>query len=79
MYCVARLVEMLDQLSKELHTNFKFSENFLVEEIQVLKEANGIGLPHTLRPNVFYHLLYSHFFMMHFVYYLTLTWSKAIT
>ncbi|PWA91361.1 dynamin central domain-containing protein [Artemisia annua] len=57
MYCDARLVEMLDQLSKELHTSFKFSENFLVEEIQVLKEANGIRLPHTLRPNVFYHLL----------------------
>ncbi|PWA69524.1 dynamin central domain-containing protein [Artemisia annua] len=57
MYFDARLVEMLDQLSKELHTSFKFSENFLVEEIQVLKEANGIRLPHTLRPNVFYHLL----------------------
>ena len=40
MYCDARLAEMLDQLSKELHTSFKFSENFLVEEIQDLKEAN---------------------------------------
>ncbi|KAK9077549.1 hypothetical protein SSX86_005886 [Deinandra increscens subsp. villosa] len=57
MCCNARLVEMVDEFSKELHTNEKFGENFLVEEMRVLEEANGIQLPNFLPHYVFLYLL----------------------
>ncbi|KAD4178900.1 hypothetical protein E3N88_27491 [Mikania micrantha] len=53
MHCNARFAEMVDQLSKDLHARVKFSDNFLVEEMQVLEEANGIRLPHLLPHLVF--------------------------
>ncbi|KAL8261314.1 hypothetical protein R6Q59_025363 [Mikania micrantha] len=57
MCCNARLAEMVDEFSKELHTNVNFSKNFLVEEMRVLEEANGIQLPHFLPHYVFLYLL----------------------
>ncbi|CAH1445012.1 unnamed protein product [Lactuca virosa] len=47
IHCDDRLVEMLDEFSKKLHSSVKFSESFLVEEIQVIEETNnGILLSH---------------------------------
>nr|XP_043630273.1 dynamin-related protein 4C-like [Erigeron canadensis] len=57
MSCNARLVEMLDAFAKELNMSVKLSESFLVEEMQVLVEANGIQLPHFLPHYVFFYLL----------------------
>ncbi|XP_076895678.1 dynamin-related protein 4C-like isoform X2 [Bidens hawaiensis] len=57
MCCNARLVEMVDELSKELHKNAKPSENFMLEEIHVLEEAKGIQLPNFLPEYVFLYLL----------------------
>ncbi|KAI3804765.1 hypothetical protein L1987_26563 [Smallanthus sonchifolius] len=57
MHCNARLAEMVDTLSKDLQPNVNFSENFLIEEMQVLEEANGIRLPHFLPHSVFLSLL----------------------
>ncbi|PWA91363.1 dynamin central domain-containing protein [Artemisia annua] len=57
MHCNARLVEMLDEFSIELNTSIKFSEDFLVEEMKVLEEANGIRLPNFLPHSVFLCLL----------------------
>ncbi|KAI3496998.1 hypothetical protein L1887_39378 [Cichorium endivia] len=57
MHCNARLAEMLDTFSNELHKYGKFSENFLVEEMLVLEEANGIRLPFFLSNSVFLYLL----------------------
>ncbi|KAI3496992.1 hypothetical protein L1887_39372 [Cichorium endivia] len=57
MHCNARLAEMLDEFSKELHESDKFSENFLVEEMEILKEANGIWLPNFLPNHAFLCLL----------------------
>ncbi|KAL4580167.1 hypothetical protein LXL04_016348 [Taraxacum kok-saghyz] len=57
MHCNARLAEMLDDLAKELHKSDKFSENFLIEEMEVLEEANGIRLPFFLSESAFLYLL----------------------
>ncbi|KAD4178899.1 hypothetical protein E3N88_27490 [Mikania micrantha] len=57
MHCTARLAEMVDKLSQDLQSSVKFAENFLVEEIQILEEANGIQLPHFLPHSVFLSLL----------------------
>ncbi|KAM0029000.1 putative dynamin stalk domain, GTPase effector domain, Dynamin superfamily [Helianthus debilis subsp. tardiflorus] len=57
MHCDARLAEMVDKLSKDLQSSVNFSENFLVEEMQVLEEANGIRLPNFLPRSVFLSLL----------------------
>ncbi|KAJ0593525.1 putative dynamin stalk domain, GTPase effector domain, Dynamin superfamily [Helianthus annuus] len=57
MHCDARLAEMVDKLSKDLQSSVNFSENFLVEEMQVLEEANGIRLPNFLPRSVFLCLL----------------------
>ncbi|KAJ9560935.1 hypothetical protein OSB04_006095 [Centaurea solstitialis] len=46
MHCNARLIEMLDEYSTELRSSVKFSDNFLVDEMEVLEEANRIRLPH---------------------------------
>ncbi|XP_021754731.1 dynamin-related protein 4C-like isoform X2 [Chenopodium quinoa] len=50
MHCTARLAEFLNDFScklmdKERVDNDDVDENFLVEEIRVLEEAKGIGLP----------------------------------
>ncbi|KAD4178893.1 hypothetical protein E3N88_27484 [Mikania micrantha] len=57
MHCSARLAEMVDKLSQDLQSSVKFSKNFLVEEMQILEEANGIRLPHFLPHLVFSRLL----------------------
>ncbi|KAI3755858.1 hypothetical protein L1987_55667 [Smallanthus sonchifolius] len=57
MHCNAQLAEMVDKLSNDLQSSVNFSENFLVEEMQVLEEANGIRLPHFLPHSVFLSLL----------------------
>ncbi|KAF5814972.1 putative dynamin central domain, Dynamin superfamily [Helianthus annuus] len=57
MHCDARLVEMLDKLSKDLQASIKFSESFLIEEIQFLEEVKGIRLPHFIPHLVFLRLL----------------------
>ena len=57
MHCNAQLVGMLDEFSRELNTSIKFSEDFLVEEMKVLEEANGIRLPNFLPHSVFLCLL----------------------
>ncbi|CAH1444434.1 unnamed protein product [Lactuca virosa] len=57
MHCNARLAEMLDEFSEELHKSDKISENFLVEEMLVLEEANGIRLPFFLSNSAFLYLL----------------------
>ncbi|KAM3305621.1 dynamin-related protein 4C-like [Capsicum chacoense] len=58
MHSAARLVEMLDQYSNELHSkNFENTEEFLMEEIMVLQETKGIGLPNFLPRAVFLNVL----------------------
>ncbi|XWS57328.1 hypothetical protein CRYUN_Cryun09bG0164600 [Craigia yunnanensis] len=55
----ARLVEMLNEFSVELH-NCEESDpakNFLIEEISVLEDAKGIGLPNFLPRNAFLRIL----------------------
>ncbi|XP_021822547.1 dynamin-related protein 4C-like [Prunus avium] len=59
MHCKARLVEMLNQYSDQLH---KCKENdpknnFLLEEIKILEEAKGINLPNFVPRNAFLVLL----------------------
>ncbi|KAM1395887.1 hypothetical protein ACFX2I_013643 [Malus domestica] len=53
MHCTARLVEMLNQYSDELHrcAETDAKSNFLMEEI--LEEAKGISLPNFLPRNAF--------------------------
>uniref|UniRef100_A0A7N2R517 Dynamin-related protein 4C-like n=2 Tax=Quercus lobata TaxID=97700 RepID=A0A7N2R517_QUELO len=50
MHCTARLVEMFNQFSDELHKRAESdpAEKFLMEEIMVLEETKGIGLPNFL-------------------------------
>jgi hypothetical protein len=53
MHCTARLVEMLDQYSDQLEKSDQSnleSQNFLMEEINILEEAKGINLPSFLPP-----------------------------
>ncbi|KAI3804766.1 hypothetical protein L1987_26564 [Smallanthus sonchifolius] len=57
MHCNARLAEMVDHLSKDLQSRVKFSQSFLVEEMQVSEEASGIRLPDFLPHSVFLSLL----------------------
>ncbi|XP_015942838.1 dynamin-related protein 4C [Arachis duranensis] len=60
MHCTARLVQMLDQYSNDLH-NYQESDstkkNFLMEEIKVLEEAKWIGLPNFVPRSTFLTLL----------------------
>ncbi|XP_034204873.1 dynamin-related protein 4C-like [Prunus dulcis] len=55
MHCTARLVEMLNQCSYQLHEcNASDSKsNFLVEEIAILEKAKGINLPNFVQRNAF--------------------------
>ncbi|KAI4332441.1 hypothetical protein L6164_017351 [Bauhinia variegata] len=57
--CTARLAEMLDQLSDDLHKNAEnFStKEFLMEEIKILEEAKLIGIPNSTPPTSFLTLL----------------------
>ena len=59
MHCTARLVEMLNQYSDDLHKHAetKPAKNFLMEEIMVLEEAKGIGLPNFLPRTAFLTIL----------------------
>ncbi|GAB4837991.1 hypothetical protein Ancab_027517 [Ancistrocladus abbreviatus] len=63
MHCSARLAEMLNQYSDELQGKGegenKPAFNFLVEEIQILEEASGIGLPNFLPRTAFLTILQS--------------------
>lgn len=55
MHCTARLVEMLNQFSDELHgfsTN-DMKRDFLMEEIRILEESKAIGLPNFLPRTAF--------------------------
>lgn len=59
MHCTARLAEMLKVFSEELKTGSpnNFTDNFLLEEIMVLKETKGIELPNFLPRSAFHTLL----------------------
>ncbi|CAK9134038.1 unnamed protein product [Ilex paraguariensis] len=50
MHCTARLSEMLNQCARELQKSSEdnYKDNFLMEEIRVLEETRGIGLPNFL-------------------------------
>ncbi|KAI5567703.1 hypothetical protein POPTR_013G119900v4 [Populus trichocarpa] len=48
MHCTARLVEMLNQFSTELHKCSDHTKNFMINEIEVLEETKGIELPNFL-------------------------------
>ncbi|KAH7862911.1 hypothetical protein Vadar_011016 [Vaccinium darrowii] len=55
MHCTARLVEMLNQFADELQKSAenKLTEKFLVDEMRVLDETKGIGLPNFLPRTAF--------------------------
>ncbi|PRQ55661.1 putative dynamin central domain, dynamin, GTPase domain, GTPase effector domain, Dynamin superfamily [Rosa chinensis] len=55
MHCTARLYKMLNQYSDQLHKCEESDpkSNFLVEEIKILEEANGISLPNFVPRNAF--------------------------
>ncbi|KAF9685068.1 hypothetical protein SADUNF_Sadunf03G0015900 [Salix dunnii] len=59
MHCAARLVEMLNQYSRELHKFYEddLTENFMINEIQVLEESKGIHLPNFLPRTAFLAIL----------------------
>ncbi|KAA8538905.1 hypothetical protein F0562_025597 [Nyssa sinensis] len=59
MHCTTRLAEMQNQYSVELQTSAEndSSEKFLMEEITVLEEAKGIGLPNFLPRTAFLTIL----------------------
>ncbi|KAJ6884789.1 hypothetical protein NC652_031709 [Populus alba x Populus x berolinensis] len=48
MHCTARLVEMLNQFSTDLHKCSDHTRNFMMKEIKVLEETKGIELPNVL-------------------------------
>ncbi|XP_010040738.2 dynamin-related protein 4C [Eucalyptus grandis] len=59
MPCTARLAEMLNQYYDELRnwTENNLTTNFLLEEMEVLEKAKGIGLPDVLPQTAFVTLL----------------------
>ncbi|XP_061364907.1 dynamin-related protein 4C-like [Gastrolobium bilobum] len=59
MHCTARLVDMLDAYSSEFCNcdESDATENFLMEEIQVLEEAKWIGLPNFMPHTAFVTIL----------------------
>ncbi|KAM1078868.1 hypothetical protein ACFX2J_013608 [Malus domestica] len=59
MHCTARLVEMLNQYSDELHRcpESDAKSDFLMEEIKILEENKGISLPNFLPRNAFHIIL----------------------
>ncbi|GAB4833643.1 hypothetical protein Ancab_031889, partial [Ancistrocladus abbreviatus] len=63
MHCSTHLAEMLNRCSNELQGKGEEENeptfNFLVEEIQILEEAKGIGLPNFLPRIAFLTILQS--------------------
>lgn len=60
MHCTARLAEMLNVYFNELQSSRVSNEplsNFLMEEINILEEAKGVGLPNFLPRTAFLTLL----------------------
>ncbi|KAF9670699.1 hypothetical protein SADUNF_Sadunf13G0095800 [Salix dunnii] len=57
MHCTARLVEMLNEYSAELHKCSDHTKNFMVNEIEVLQETKGIELPNILPHTAFLTIL----------------------
>ncbi|XP_054776594.1 dynamin-related protein 4C-like [Prosopis cineraria] len=59
MHCTARLVEKLNDCSKDLHEcpESKNAENFLMDEIILLEETKRIGLPNFMPRTAFLALL----------------------
>ncbi|XVF30395.1 hypothetical protein REPUB_Repub16aG0053500 [Reevesia pubescens] len=60
MHCTARLAEKLNNFSDELQLGSQSNSsrsNFLMDEIRVLEEAKGIGLPNFLPRNAFLTIL----------------------
>ncbi|XP_008441747.2 dynamin-related protein 4C-like isoform X1 [Cucumis melo] len=59
MHSTARMVEMINQFSNELHKCIGTDDtaNFLIEEIKVLEESRGIGLPNFLPRAAFLSIL----------------------
>ncbi|WMV56135.1 hypothetical protein MTR67_049520 [Solanum verrucosum] len=58
MHCTARLAEMLNEYAVEQHAkSIEKKEDFLMDEIMSLTEANGIGLPNFLPRAVFLKVL----------------------
>ncbi|CAM8931554.1 unnamed protein product [Rhodiola kirilowii] len=54
MHCTSRLAEMLNQYSDEHQSSdIQGTDNFLMEEIKVLEEMKGIGLPNFLPRSAF--------------------------
>lgn len=60
MHCTARLVEMLNEYKNTLYScpESDPKRDFLVEEIEVFEEAQGIKLPNFLGHNVFQSILW---------------------
>ncbi|GLJ24890.1 hypothetical protein SUGI_0476120 [Cryptomeria japonica] len=58
MNCIAHLTRMFKSFSRDLlAANDKLTENFLVEEVKLLEEAQGLNLPNFLPHSVFVTLL----------------------
>ena len=59
MHCTARLVEMLDSYSSDLHScsESDATKNFLMEELKELGEAKWIGLPNFMPRTAFLSIL----------------------
>ncbi|KAJ6975750.1 hypothetical protein NC653_031546 [Populus alba x Populus x berolinensis] len=53
MHCAARLVEMLNQFSTELHNCSDHTKNFMMNEVEVLQETKGIELPNFVPQTAF--------------------------
>ena len=53
MHCAARLAEMLNQFSTELHNCSDHTKNFMMNEIEVLQETKGIELPNFVPQTAF--------------------------
>ncbi|KAJ6799949.1 dynamin-related protein 4C-like [Iris pallida] len=58
MHGKARLADMLDKYRKELPAKCPSSDDlFLMEEIRILEESSGIGIPNSMLPNALLNLL----------------------
>ncbi|CAK9168608.1 unnamed protein product [Ilex paraguariensis] len=59
MHCTARLAKMLNQCTQELQKSSEnnYTDNFLMEEIKVLEETRGMGLPNFFPHSAFLMLL----------------------
>ncbi|KAH7511356.1 hypothetical protein FEM48_ZijujUnG0022700 [Ziziphus jujuba var. spinosa] len=59
MHCTARLIEMINQFSDQLHSSVENDpmRDFLMEEIRILEEAKEVGLPNFLPRTAFLSIL----------------------